>query len=159
MSSQENGVNILNYLCNESISTDLQSETKLDVLNELVSLLETSGNIEDKEKIFTSLQDREKLGSTGIGQEVAIPHGKSDYTKKIVAALGISKKGIDYESLDADPVRIFFVLIVPTQSSGIHLKILAKISRLLKEESFRKSLKEANSSEEVIHLLRNELKK
>jgi PTS system nitrogen regulatory IIA component len=96
------------------------------------------------------------LGSTGIGQGIAIPHGKSEHVTKTVAALGISKRGIDFDALDGEPVYLFFMLVAPTSSAGVHLKILAKISRLLKDKFFRQSLREVKSAEEAIRQIKEE---
>ena len=100
--------------------------------------------------------EREKLGSTGIGQGVAIPHGKSDSVESLVAALGVSKRGVDFESLDGEPVNLIFLLVAPPDSAGQHLKALARISRLLKDKFFRQALREAKSLEEIQRIIKEE---
>ena len=100
--------------------------------------------------------EREKLGSTGIGQGVAIPHAKSTSLKDVVAALGVSKKGIQFDALDGEPVYIIFLLMAPVDSAGLHLKVLARISRLLKDKFFRQSIREATSVEAVKKIIEEE---
>jgi PTS system nitrogen regulatory IIA component len=100
--------------------------------------------------------EREKLGSTGIGQGVAIPHGKSDATQNLVGALGVSKRGVEFEALDGEPVHVIFLLVAPHESQGQHLKALSRISRLLKDKFFRQALKEAKSVQEIEKIIKEE---
>lgn len=132
------------FLSKKAISADIKAIKKEDILRELTDLLIEAGDIDKKDrvKLVEQLMAREALGSTAIGQGVGIPHAKSECVNKLVAAVGISKKGVDFDSLDADTVHIFFLLIAPSDSSGPHLKALARISRLLKDKYFRDSLKE-----------------
>lgn len=156
MTSKEATVNLLEYLPESAISIELNGQTKKEILKEMISLLSSAHQIRNSDKILEALLEREDLGSTGIGQGIAIPHTRSDYVNKVVAALGISKKGIDFDALDGEPVYLFFMLIAPTNSSGLHLKILAKISRLLKDKFFRQALREAKSPEEALKQIREE---
>jgi len=128
------------------------------VVRELVSLLVKAGSIKDKDvaRLVRILLDREALGSTGIGQGVAIPHGKSDCVSQLVGAVGISRGGLNFGSLDGEPTRVFFLLVAPEDSAGPHLKALARISRLLKERHFRDSLLAAKDEKTLIKILRDE---
>jgi fructose-specific phosphotransferase system IIA component len=148
----------MDFLSKKAISTDLKSTNKPDVIKELVELLAEGGEIErrDKNKLIDILMAREALGSTAIGQGVGIPHGKSDCVKKLVAAFGISKKGVNFDSLDGEPVYIFFLLVAPSNSAGPHLKALARISRLLKDKYFRENLKQAQDDKAVIRIMNQE---
>jgi fructose-specific phosphotransferase system IIA component len=148
----------IDFLSKKAISTDLKSTNKPDVIKELVELLAEAGEIErrDKNKLIDILMAREALGSTAIGQGVGIPHGKSDCVKKLVAAFGISKKGVNFDSLDGEPVYIFFLLVAPQNSAGPHLKALARISRLLKDKYFRENLKQAQDDKAVIRIINQE---
>jgi PTS system nitrogen regulatory IIA component len=110
----------------------------------------------DSNHMVQVLMERESLGSTGIGQGVAIPHGKTNVVKDQVAALGISRKGLDFDALDGEPVHIVFLLIAPQDAAGNHLKALAKISRLLKDKFFRQALRDAKSAEEILKIIREE---
>lgn len=147
---------VLDCLDIDSVLLDIKGTQKADVLSELCESLEKSGKIKDKSKILNALLEREKLGSTGIGQGVAIPHAKSETVTEVVAALGISKKGIQFDALDGEPVYLVFLLISPPDSSGTHLKILARISRLLKDKFFRQSIKEAKSVDDVKKIIQDE---
>lgn len=147
---------ILDFLSKEAVKVDLEGKNKKEIITELVELLHTSKKIKDPKPVVKILLDREKLGSTGIGQGIAIPHGKTDMVKDIHAAFGISKKGIDFDALDGEPVNLFFLFIAPPDSSGLHLKALAKISHLLKDKYFREALREAKTADEVINIIKEE---
>jgi nitrogen PTS system EIIA component len=147
---------ILDFLCSDAITTELNGQTKEEVIRELVQLLHKAKKIKDVAHLVKILMEREELGSTGIGQGIAIPHGKSDALKDIVAAFGISKKGVNFNALDGEPVNLIFLLIAPHDSAGAHLKALAKISRLLKDKFFRQALREAKDVKEVIKIIKEE---
>ncbi|MBP1710677.1 MAG: nitrogen regulatory protein, partial [Deltaproteobacteria bacterium] len=114
---------------NEFLSENLSSNSKKDVLAELINVLINSGLKIDKARAIEVLQQREKLGSTGIGDGVAIPHGKVSDLHELVVAFGRSKKGIAFDAIDGKPVHLFFLLLAPENSTGQHLKALAKISK------------------------------
>jgi len=142
----------------DAINVDLKSSNKDDALNELVDLLTSSGGMKKSEKshILKKLKEREALGSTGIGKGVGIPHAKSSSVKKMLAAFGVSKKGIDFRSLDGEPTYLFFLLVAPGQTPGPHLKALAKISRLLDDKFIRERLRSAKTSTDVMDVLEKE---
>ncbi len=149
---------INDFLCSKAVSSDLKSQTKKDVIIEMVDLLIESGAVENKHKdnILEVLMAREALGSTAIGQGIAIPHGKCDCVKKLVGCLAISKSGINFDSLDGEPAYIFFLLIAPIDSAGPHLKALARISRLLKDKYIRDNLKAAKDTESILQIVEQE---
>src|SRR5689334_12389252 len=97
---------VLDFLELDSVTTDLKSQNKLDAINELAQLLQANNRIQDASAVAASLLEREKLGSTGIGQGIAIPHSKSPTVDRVVAALGVSKRGIDFDALDGEPVYL-----------------------------------------------------
>ena len=105
---------------------------------------------------LANVLEREKLGSTGIGQGVAIPHGKTDVLSEQVGVLGISKKGIEFNSLDGEPVYIIFLLVGPVEVTGQHLKALSRISRLFKDKFLRQAIKDAETKEDVIKIIQQE---
>ncbi len=146
------------FLCPKAVSANLKSTSKKDVIEELIGLLIDSGEVDkkDRNKLIEILMAREALGSTAIGQGIAIPHGKSDKVTELTASLGISQSGIDFDSLDGDPAHIFFLLIAPQDSAGPHLKALARISRLLKDKYFRDSLKSAKDEKAILELVDQE---
>ena len=149
---------ISEFLCKEALNSDLKATNKNEVIAEIVQSLIDVGALEKKHKnkIIDVLLAREALGSTAIGQGIAIPHGKSDSTDKLVAALAISKKGINFDSLDGEPAHIFFLLVAPIDSAGPHLKALARVSRLLKDKFFRDSLKNTKTCKEMLELISRE---
>jgi len=149
---------ILDFLSKQAIVMDIKSLKKDDVIKELVEALIASSEIDKRyrAKLFEALTARESLGSTAIGQGVAIPHAKSDCVTKLVAAFGLSKKGIDFDSLDGEPVYIFFLLVAPQDSAGPHLKALARISRLLKDKYFRDSLRACEDDKSVVKIISQE---
>jgi len=149
---------ILDFLSVDSIKLSMESKNKKDAIKELVDVLVKSGKVKDKKKMIQTLMEREELGSTGIGQGIAIPHGKSDTVSDLAAAFGISTDGVSFDSLDGEPVNIFFLLVAPEGAAGAHLKALARISSLLKDKYFRKSLLSAQSPEEVIKIIQEEEK-
>ena len=146
-----NSVKITDYITEDLIDLDLKSKNRESILVELSKLLERSKNIlvEDND-IYKALVDREKLGSTGIGKGVAIPHAKTESAKELTVAFCISTKGIDFNSMDDEEVHIFFVFASPNKDSQIYLKVLARISRLIREENFRQNLMDCKTAKEVI---------
>jgi nitrogen PTS system EIIA component len=149
---------ISDFLSAKAVRADLKSDTKEGVIIELVELLISSGAIDRKykNKILEVLMAREALGSTAIGQGIAIPHGKGDCVKKLVGCLAISKNGINFDSLDGEPAYIFFLLVAPVDSAGPHLKALAKISRLLKDKYIRESLKSVKDDKSIYKIVQQE---
>ncbi|MFA5356463.1 MAG: PTS sugar transporter subunit IIA [Candidatus Omnitrophota bacterium] len=149
---------IMDFLSKKAILTDLQSVKKEEVIKELVDALVEGGEIDKRSraKLIEALMTRESLGSTAIGQGIAIPHAKSDCVDKLVAAFGLSKKGVDFDSLDGEPAYIFFLLVAPQDSAGPHLKALARISRLLKDKYFRDSLRACMDDKSVIKIISQE---
>lgn len=147
---------IRDILKDTSIVVGLKSDTKKAVLEEMVSLLQEQGVLADKQKMLEVLLARESLGSTGIGQGIAIPHGKSAVAKELSAACGISRGGVDFDALDDDKVYVIFLLVAPEDQASQHLKALARVSALLKDKYFRKALINAEGPADVIKVLDQE---
>lgn len=149
---------ITDFLSKNAILTDIKATKKYDIIVELVNTLINAGEIEKcfGPKLIDALMSREALGSTAIGQGVAIPHTKSDCVTKLVAAFGLSKKGVDFDSLDGEPAYIFFLLLAPLDSAGPHLKALARISRLLKDKYFRDGLRACADDKSIIKIITQE---
>jgi len=150
---------IMEFLDKRGIKMEMESTEKADILKELVDLLANVTDIGDKKLILKALVDRENLGSTGIGQGIAIPHGKTDRVKDIIAVLGISKKGVNFDALDGEAVYLFFLLVAPKENPGPHLKALAQISRLLRDSFFCELIKRCKTADEVYELIRKEEEK
>ena len=149
---------ISDFLNTKAILTDLKATNKAEVIQELATTLVNVGAIDkkNKAKLIEILMAREALGSTAIGQGIAIPHGKCEYVTKLTAGLGVSKKGVDFDSLDGEPAFIFFLLVAPIDSAGPHLKALAKISHLLKDKYFRENLKSSKDEKSILKLIAQE---
>jgi PTS system nitrogen regulatory IIA component len=131
-----------------AIIPDLKSTDKTGAINELAAAI-AAGTNGTASQIADVLMGREQLGSTGIGGGIAIPHGKLNLITDIVIGFGLSRNGVEYDSLDNKPVHIFFVLLTPENSTGSHLKVLAQISKMLKMETFKKGLLVSQSIEDI----------
>ena len=147
---------IIDFLNEKAVIANMKATNKEAAIRELVECLAKAEGIKPKEELIKVLFNREALGSTGIGQGVAIPHGKTDSVKKLVAAFGVCHAGINFEALDGEPVYLFFLLVAPEDSAGPHLKGLARISRLLKDKYFRESLKALTEEKAILKLIREE---
>jgi len=142
-------VQIIDMFKKEYIIEELKAKSKRAVLIELSEIFTRYHSGIQSEAMVEVLLEREKLGSTGIGDGIAIPHGKLRGLDHLVIAFGRSREGIDFDSIDGKPVHIFFLLMAPESSTGQHLKALAKISRMLKDQEFRSSLMSAKNTEEL----------
>lgn len=138
---------------------DLRALTKQDVIRELAHNLTQAIQSSDENKLVEILTEREQLGSTGIQDGIAIPHGKIPNLKQIIIACGRSIAGIDFDSHDSKPTHLFFVLLAPEFAAGQHLKALARLSRLLKNENFRQKLLTAKGGDEIYEYIISEDKK
>lgn len=143
----------------DAIKVGVEAIDKENALKELVGVLAKVKNIGDQKAIVKALVERESLGSTGIGQGIAIPHGKTDKVAELTAVMGISKTGVNFDALDGEPVYIFFLLIAPKDTAGPHLKALAQISRLLRDTYFCELIRKCKTPHEVYDLIKNEEEK
>jgi PTS system nitrogen regulatory IIA component len=146
---------ILDVLHKETIIADMTSRTKKEVLDELVAPVARLTAV-DRGELVHVLLERERLGSTGIGGGIGIPHGKLKNLDNLIVGFGLSRQGVDFESLDGEPTRIFFLLVTPENSTGLHLKLLARISRILKNEPFKERLLQATDSSEIYTIIKEE---
>ena len=147
---------IMEFLNKNAVTVNLKSTDKEGIIRELVDLLAKAEDLRNREDLVKALLTRESLGSTGIGQGIGIPHAKSADAKGLVAAFGLSQKGVNFDSLDGEPVYIFFLLIAPEESAGPHLKALARISRMLKDKYFREMLRKSKDEKEILHIIQEE---
>ena len=147
---------ITDILTEDMVVPALRGRTKRDVIEELATVVAAGHPEIDRTRLVQALEDREKLNSTALGEGVAIPHGKLPGLKRVVAAFGRSRTGLDFSSLDGKPTHLFFLLVAPEDSAGAHLKALARISRLLKDEAFRSRLMGAADSAELFRTIREE---
>jgi len=147
---------ITDILVREGVILELASHAKSDVLAEMAKALAAAEPGVDEGQLLGVLIDREKLQSTGIGEGVAIPHGKLPGISRLLASCARSRSGVDFDSIDGQPTHLFFLLVVPEHSGGQHLKALARISRFFRDASFRKRLLEAGSRDEVCRAIEEE---
>jgi PTS system nitrogen regulatory IIA component len=146
---------ILDALLKEAILSDLKADDKKGVLEELVTPVARIADI-DHDYLVKVLMERERLGSTGIGEGIGIPHGKVKDLESLVLGFGLSRKGVDFDSMDGQPAYIFFLLLTPENSTGLHLKLLARISRILKNDLFKQKLLGASNRDEIYYIIKEE---
>ncbi|MBF0499381.1 MAG: PTS sugar transporter subunit IIA [Candidatus Riflebacteria bacterium] len=142
------------YFKENMIHLDFQAGDKDEALNKMVKILESAGNVDDVVGMRTALIDREKLGTTGVGGGIAIPHARCAAAKELSVGFFRSKEGVNFQAIDNQPVHLVFLLLAPVASGGAYLKLLAKISRLLRSDEFRNSLLEAKTPGEVMEIIR-----
>ena len=146
---------ILDVLPKEAIIDNLQAQDKNGILEELVRPIADITGL-DKEILVQVLVERERLGSTGIGGGIGIPHGKLKDLESLVLGFGLARKGVDFDSMDGRPTHIFFLLLTPENSTGLHLKLLARISKILKHDPFKEKLLNAADREEIYAVIEEE---
>ena len=146
---------IQDVLQREAIVDDLKAQTKKGILEELVAPVAGIAGV-NHEELVRVLMERERLGSTGIGGGIGIPHGKLKDLDSLVLGFGLSRKGVDFESIDGQPTHIFFILITPENSTGLHLKLLARISRILKNDPFKDRLMNATDGDDIFNIIKEE---
>jgi len=146
-------MHLADFLSPDQIVAGLASRTKAEVLDELAAPLVGKYDFLDQSEVNSVLVSRESLGTTGIGDGVAIPHGKIAGLDNILMSAGLSREGVDFAALDHKPVHIFFLVLAPEKSAGKHLKILAFISRLLQDPDFKDSFINAQTREELWNLI------
>jgi PTS system nitrogen regulatory IIA component len=144
------------FLAEDMVVAALEGRRKDDVIEELAEVVSRHHPEIDNRKLVSALQDRERLNSTALGEGVAIPHGRLPGVRRVVAAFGRSPQGVDFNSLDGKPTHLFFLLVAPEDSAGAHLKALARISRLLKDDAFRARLMQAEDAASLYRVIREE---
>ena len=147
---------ITDILTETDVVPDLGGGSKSEIIEELAGVVAAGHPEIHVGRLMQALEDRERLNSTALGEGVAIPHGKLPGLKRVIAAFGRSPRGVDFSSLDGKPTHLFFLLVAPEDSAGAHLKALARISRLLKDESFRKRLMDAPDQAALFRTIREE---
>ena len=135
------------------VSMDLPGETKQEIIEAMLDILMDTGKVGDRQTALACLLERERKMSTGIEHGVAIPHGKTEVVDDLVAGIGLKREGIDFESLDGEPCRIFIMTLSPLHRSGPHIQFLAEVSRLLKDGESREKILSAKNPEEVLEVI------
>jgi nitrogen PTS system EIIA component len=146
---------LLDFVVREAILVDLQAIGKEEAIREMVGSLHRAGRLADNdtESVIRAILSREELGSTGIGQGVAVPHTRHPTLQKLIGTVALSRRGVDFAALDGEPVDIFFLLVSPQNQAGDHLRALENISRHLKDERFVSFLRQAQTRENVVGVL------
>ncbi len=143
---------VSDILTEKIIAVNLEVKDKNDCISKMIALANNSVNILDIEAVSKCVFEREKLVSTGVGKGFAIPHGKSDEIKEIVAAFALLKEPIDFDSIDGEPVRYVFLLVGKDSMLNLHIKLLSRISRLMNKDEFREKLLAAETKQQVLKL-------
>ena len=146
-------MNFKKALSRQAVTLDLEGSTKDAVIEELVDLLDRAGKLRDRKAALKAVLEREKKMSTGMQNGIAIPHGKTESVDALAAAVGIKKDGLDFDSMDGEPSRIFILTVTPANRTGPHIQFLAEISRLLNDAAVRQRLLNAGSDMELIDIL------
>lgn len=143
----------------DCVNIDLKGTTKSEIIDEMIDILNDAGKLNDREEYKKEILKRESQGSTGMEEGIAIPHAKTNAVKTSTVAIGISKKGVDYESLDGEPSRLFFMIAASDTSADSHIEILSKLTTLLLEDEIREGILNAKSKEELLNVLINNMEK
>jgi PTS system nitrogen regulatory IIA component len=146
---------ILEALHRDAILTDLTSRDKTGIIAELADPVARIIGV-SRAELVNVMMERERLGSTGIGMGIGIPHGKLKDIDTLFMGFGLSRKGVDFDSLDGRPAHLFFMLITPESSTGLHLKALARLARMLKNEAFKEMLFRAKTADDIISVIQAE---
>ena len=144
---------IVDLLHKEGINLNINPSDKSECINELIDLMDKTGNINNKEEYRKAILAREDLSTTGIGDGIAIPHGKTSAVKRASLAAAVCKQGVDYDSLDGMPAHLIFMIAVPDNNDNLHLEVLARLSTILMDEGFRKSLIDCTDKDEFLKLI------
>ena len=148
--------NVADYIKVDTINLNLESKNKNAVIKELYGNLKKTNLIKDEEQGLNDILAREEMGSTGIGKRIALPHAKTKAVDELIVTFGISRNGIAYNSVDDENVNIFFMFLCPESKTHEYLRVLARISRLIRENRFVENLLKATSNEEIIEIIRKE---
>lgn len=143
------------FVVREAVIVDLQATTKEEAIREIVAGLQAAGRLteSDQESVTRAILNREELGSTGIGQGVAVPHTRHPMVDRLIGTVALSDKGVEFAALDGEPVDILFLLISPPNQPGDHLRALENISRHLKDEQFVRFLRQSRTREQILDVL------
>ncbi len=152
-------MNLSDLLTKQVIKIPLDSVEKTKIIEEMVDVLDNAHSLKNKQVVLDAVLERERVMSTGMGDGVAIPHAKTDGVEQLIAAFGITKQEVDFQSIDEKPVRMIFLLVGPMDQTGPHLKALSRISRLMHRKEFRERLAASRDSDEIIEAISSEEQK
>ena len=137
-------------LCEDNIYLDLKADSKEALIKELINRLHSCNMIKDNKSVLSAVMEREGKMTTGMEHGIALPHGKTDSVDKLVVAIGLKKEGLDFDSIDHKPSKIFIMTVSPSSHTGPHIQFLAEVSKLLRDPQLREQLLYAESVDEVI---------
>ena len=149
-------MSVIDLMISDIVKIPLTSKDKPDTLRELVQILKDAGQIEDFDAVLEAVQNREDQMSTGLQDGIAVPHGKTAAVSSLKMAIGIAPEGIDFDALDQQPSKLFFLLVAPPDQSGPHVQALAEIAKLAQSKAFCKALVNADDAQEVVDLMKGE---
>jgi fructose-specific phosphotransferase system IIA component len=152
-------MNIYSLLENSTILANLEVDDKVDLLHKMIDVLKDQVSADQLKEIRESVFEREEIMSTGVGKQLAIPHGKAKSIDRNYASFAILKEAIDYDSIDDEPVKVVFLLAGPEVKNSTHIKLLSRISRLMNSSSFRETLSNCETSNDIYEVFRNEEEK
>ena len=144
---------ITDLLTKEAIDLNVKATNKKDVIEKAVELMQYNGNINNKDEYLKLVMKREEEGSTGVGEEIAIPHGKGESISEPGLAAMVIPEGVDFDSLDGKPIKLLFLIVAPNSKDNLHLEVLSRLSALLMDEKFRKKLLNAKTKEEFLKII------
>ncbi len=145
-------MSILELVTEDCIKVPLESKRKNDLIREMVTLLEEAGKIQDSEAIYQAVRSREDQGSTGLGEGIAIPHAKVEGVSELTLAIGIAPEGVDFESLDGQDAKVFFMILAPPDKAGQHIQALSEVARITRSAAFMRALIHSQTPAEVLEL-------
>ncbi|MDX9800033.1 MAG: PTS sugar transporter subunit IIA [Spirochaetia bacterium] len=143
---------IIDLISASVVKVPLKSKTKTEVIRELVDVLFKADKLSDTESVFKAVIARENMGSTGLEKGIAVPHAKTEKIKNLTLAIGISPEGVDFDALDGEKSKLFFLLLAQPNQSGPHIEALAEIARITRSQNFCRMLTNASTPEEVVEL-------
>ena len=147
---------LIDIVVEDIVKVPLVSKDKPDTLRELVQILKDAGKIDNFDAVLTAVQEREEKQSTGLEKGIAVPHAKTDAVTSLQIAIGIAPEGIDFDAMDGEVSKLFFLLIAPPDQSGPHVEALAEIAKLAQTKSFCRALALSENAEEVVELIKGE---
>jgi len=147
-------IRLSDILTPRQIRVPLSAETKPGIIEELVDILDRDGKLADRDATLRAVLERESLRTTGIGNALAIPHGRTDAVREVAIAIGKTARPVDFESIDGQPIALAILLVSPADQIGLHIQTLARISRLVNLDGFRRALAAASTPEEAFEIIR-----
>lgn len=147
---------LIEKITKDVVRVPLESRSKPEVIEELLQVLVDAGKVADKEDAYRSLLEREAKGSTGLENGIAVPHSKTKAVDTLTVALGIAPQGVDFDALDGQPCKLFFLILAAPDQSGPHIEALAEIARITRSQAFVRTLLSAQSPDEVVELFQEE---